>query len=531
MKTAPPLLRPVLHGVLVLGCCTSLLHAQRIQRWNGEDVDDNFGYDTTEAGDVDADGIEDLVIGAWHVDSASSAPDIQIGGVYVYSGATRQLVHHWRGSVYKDHFGNSVAGGGDANSDGYGDILVGARMWDAPASPSPLDASGRAFLYSGRTGQLIHYWDGLNAKDNFGQCVRFTGDLDADGFDEMLVSADGYDAGGSASGRVYVFSGRTRQVLRTHDGEAAGDRFGFALDGLPDVDMDGVKDYVVGAPLNHLGAPFGGRVYVYSGATGNVISQLQGASGDLMGWTVARAGDFDGDQAQDIVVGGIYGGGYLSGTAVCCDARSGLVHHTWIGENGNDRFGFQVAGGRDFNGDGLDDIVVGDAFTNGAAQMGGTAFVYAGGSGRLLARIRHEEDDAWTGHSVAMIADTNGDGFDEVLAGAPGGDYVDDGSVILAYGDDVILDASPRALRVGDRVEMTVHHDVPTSIAATFVVEANMLPMIILIHAGIIDAQGMTSFRGVTTAAMSGLSITMKSFVLTPTFELLDSNEAMIRIQ
>ena len=121
--------------------------AQVTWRSTGEDVNNNFGYSVAEAGDVDHDAFPDLIIGAWHVNHPTNSADIQIGGAYVYSGRTRGLLWKWTGENYKDHFGNSVSGAGDVDGDGYADLVVASRMYQAGGQ---INAGAMSYAVDGR---------------------------------------------------------------------------------------------------------------------------------------------------------------------------------------------------------------------------------------------------------------------------------------------------------------------------------------------------------------------------------------------
>ncbi len=161
-------------------------------------------------------------------------------------------------------------------------------------------------MYSGQSGALLHQFDGVSAFDYFGQSVAGAGDVDSDGFDDLIVGAWQADPGGTfQAGSAYVYSGQSGALLYQFDGAATADRLGHSVDGAGDVDSDGFDDVVVGIYGNDPGAlTDAGSVVIYSGQTGALIHQVDGlAASDFFGWSVAGAGDVSNNGFADLVVG------------------------------------------------------------------------------------------------------------------------------------------------------------------------------------------------------------------------------------
>jgi hypothetical protein len=140
------------------------------------------------------------------------------GKVYVLSGQTGTRLYTYTGEGIDDWFGWRVSGAGDINNDGYDDVIVGARYNDEVDGNS-----GKAYVYSGMSGQPLLYLTGEAGLDNFGESVSGAGDVNNDGYDDVIVGAFGNDAGGDAAGRAYVFHGGSGPYPRTI-GAAAADR-------------------------------------------------------------------------------------------------------------------------------------------------------------------------------------------------------------------------------------------------------------------------------------------------------------------
>src|SRR5262245_28530518 len=194
-----------------------------------------------------------------------------------------------KGDQPSDGFGSAVHAAGDVNKDGYRDIIVGAVGWDGDL---PV---GYARVYSGKNGSLLHSWSGFN---DFGAAVAGAGDVNGDGHDDLIVGGDG---------SVRVYSGKSGLLLWMKT-DVAG-KLGWSVDGLGDVNHDGYSDIVASAPFANVnGVDGSGYVRVYNGKTGATLytrtfgPSLQGR----MGWCVSSAGDWDNDGSNDIVVGSPY---------------------------------------------------------------------------------------------------------------------------------------------------------------------------------------------------------------------------------
>jgi hypothetical protein len=247
--------------------------------FTGEFKDDWFGQSVSGAGDVNGDGLDDMIVGAPFNDDRGSAA----GKAYLYlggrppDGAPALALH---GDAQDDgQFGWAVAGAGDVNGDGYDDVVVGARLYG-----TGLDrARGRAYVFFGganmdATPDLV--LTGEFQDDWFGHAVGGGGDVNGDGFDDILVGAPFFDARSgtdirSAAGRIYVFLGGSPpdavpDLLLT--GDQADEQLGWALDGGGDIDGDGLDDILGGARFYDAGlVSAAGRVIVAYGARGTSL--------------------------------------------------------------------------------------------------------------------------------------------------------------------------------------------------------------------------------------------------------------------
>jgi hypothetical protein len=320
--------------------------------FEGDSELDLFGY-SVSGGDVDGDGLADVIVGAYGDDSGGG----DSGSVYVFSGFDGALLYHFKGAASGDNLGFSVAFVPDTDGDGRGEVLAGARASDISAKNA-----GSAVLFSGATGQPVLTVTGEVAFDLFGSSVAGLDDVDGDGLGDLLVGAVWNDHSGSGAGSAYVFSGSTGSLLHALRGLAAADSFGSALADAGDVDGDGRSDLFIGAPGADLSGANSGSASVFSGATGTHLYTFTGDhAGDFFGSTVAGDLNVDDDGFSDLIVGALAAdeGGLSAGMVRVFSGVSGLELLTVHGNAAGDRFGAAVAAGGDVDLDGRDELLVG----------------------------------------------------------------------------------------------------------------------------------------------------------------------------
>ncbi len=301
------------------------------------------------AGDVDADGTPDIIVG----DLFASLPIIKAGAAYVYSGATGALLHEFIGDTGDGYLGRSVDGVGDIDGDGAADLIIGA---DGVGNIRAF--GGAAYVRSGLTGALLFQIDGTKDHGYLGSSVAGTGDTNGDGIGDFLVGAYGEDRWGYNTGAAYLYSGADASLLHSWTGLNQNNRFGEAVAATGDLDGDGSGDLAIAAP----GAGPNGQVYLYSGATGQLLFTLEGQDpGEVFGKSVAGAGDVDGDGTSDVIVGSdryYTPGGYSGIVRVFSGVDGHLLQYFTAGlEVG--RLGLAVAGPGDLDGDGRADLLAG----------------------------------------------------------------------------------------------------------------------------------------------------------------------------
>ncbi|MBD3403739.1 S8 family serine peptidase [candidate division GN15 bacterium] len=353
------------------------------------------------------------MLGSGLIDPLASLLQL-LGGAGAASGCDHYTID---GETPGSLFGYAVATGRDVDLDGASDILVGAQNADGEA--------GRAYLYSGATGALLHTFSEPEPdRFYFGTAVDFVDDISGDGVPDLLITSPANGScTGCRTGRVYVYSGADGSLVRTQVGSSQYGGFGLHVAGIPDVDHDGRGDIIVGAPdLNAFG-----YALVYSGDHGNLVHSFTGTQYDAwFGWRVADAGDVNNDGVHDIVVGepgNFYPDTDRDGWAHVYSGANGEPLLTMTGDITKQAFGWHVDGAGDIDNDGYDDLVV-----SGTSLFG----LYSGQTGELI-RIQQ-------GRHTIGCGDVDNDGFDDVATVATDGLAVYSGrhgAVLYAVAADV----------------------------------------------------------------------------------------------
>jgi hypothetical protein len=256
----------------------------QIYSWFGGSL---FGTTVGSLDDVEGDLVPDVFIGTWESGSGS-------GYVELYSGVDGNFIRSHVGEAFGDEFGYAATDAGDVNNDGVHDIIVGA-----PGNDAGGDGAGRAYVYSGQSGALLHTFTGLHAYDEFGRAVSGAGDVNGDNFDDVIVGTWG-STGDTTFGSATVFSGQTGLPLYELAGSAFYSGFGYGVTGGGDFSADGIPDFVVAAPMEN-------KVYLYSGADGSQLDILLGETqGDFFGRYITQAGDVNGDGLADLLTSAIF---------------------------------------------------------------------------------------------------------------------------------------------------------------------------------------------------------------------------------
>jgi len=265
-----------------------------------------FGRALAAPGDVDGDGVPDVLVGApggvlCAIPFGCSGSSR--GAASLQSGATRLPLRSWQGSAEGDFLGFAVASLGDVDGDGVSDVALGAPQ--RTLDPGEETGAGYVRVCSGKTGALLGTLAGAAFGDGFGWEVVGPGDVDGDGHVDVLVRSPWAAGLVPGAGRVDLFRASDGALLRTWLGEAEDEDFGH-IGAAGDVDGDGLPDVLIGAPGHDGPAGVGaGVVQVRSGVTGDVLLTLDGhAERAGLGVSLCGLGDLDGDGRGELLVGG-----------------------------------------------------------------------------------------------------------------------------------------------------------------------------------------------------------------------------------
>ena len=359
----------------------------------------------TQAIDSDSDGISDAIesLYGFDINDATDTPTM-----------TMIPVHTTIGDNSGDALGVSVAGAGDVNNDGYDDLIIGAPYDDNSGTHS-----GSARVISGANYSTLYTFYGTSADDEFGTSVSGAGDVNNDGYDDVIVGAPYNDTFASNAGMVRIYSGLNGSILYTYYGSASGDYFGFAVAKAGDINKDSYDDFLIGAYGTDVNGDNSGSAYIYSGVNGSNLSVSRGgAAGDFYGGAVAYAGDVNSDTYPDVIIGADSDDtsiGTDAGTAVVISGFDNTVIHSLNGESAEDQFGWSVDGAGDVNNDGYDDVIIGAWADDNNGNNSGSARVVSGLTGNTLYTLNGDTEFDSFGSSVAGIGDINDDGIVDIL--------------------------------------------------------------------------------------------------------------------
>ncbi len=363
--------------------------------------------------------------------------------------------------------GQSLSAAGDVNGDGYDDFIVNSFMNSDNGT-----SAGAVYLIYGQENLLESAslataveFTGEAVGDYAGRSLAAVGDINNDGYDDILVGADLNDATGTDAGAVYLIYGQAVAFTSVNlnmavrfTGEAAGDSAGSAVAGAGDINNDGYDDFIIGAPYNDTAQSNTGAAYLFYGRSAlyTATSVTAGvkftgeASGNAAGDAVSAAGDINNDGYDDFVIGASYkdniGSVYLIyGQAAALAATNLSDSIELYGEGSQDRAGAHINVAGDVNADGYDDFVIGAANNDSSGGDGAGAVYLVYGRAAVFTtagllsvgtKFSGEVVGDQAGIYLGGSGDVNNDDYDDFIIGARLNDDagVDTGAAYIVYG-------------------------------------------------------------------------------------------------
>jgi len=428
--------------------------------FEGEHALSYFGSAWSPAGDVNGDGYDDLIVGAFYENTLVGDHSGQVKVFYGSETGFDPTTPDWtvNGEYPEDRFGVSVSSAGDVNDDGFDDVLIGAYNYSEEVLTTAGRAYLYYGSASGLASLPAWTMTGTQTDEYLGYHVTLAGDVNGDGFSDVAIASTGFDNGETNEGRVYIFHGSSEGLSDTADWMAESNQespsFGASMNSLGDVNHDGYDELVVGA-YNYTNGEVGeGAVFVWYGsedglnegengtpANADWIAESNkptGTDSRYFGLRVGTPGDVNGDGYNEIIVSSpersnpTFAEGVVFLWNGSADGLNGGVNGTpenpaWLGESNEWGYGYGYINGKpaDVNGDGYGDVIVGCLFYGGG--YGATLAYFGsetglGDTGNLtnydwMVTAPQNEDfrNARFSELSGSVGDANGDGIQDIV--------------------------------------------------------------------------------------------------------------------
>ena len=397
---------------------------------HGQNVHDDYGFKIMPAGDVNADGYSDVLVGAPGYHDGRGKAYLYLGGPQGLSATPSFTLV---GDGINGGLGKSLGGAGDLNGDGYDDVYI-----NEPDLNGKFDGEGRIYVFMGGpqgiSGKPAWSREGHSAWEDYGDCSSAIGDINGDGYADLIVGSYGLDHG---RGRAEVFLGGPQGLgdtpVWTFEGEDQGDNLGYSHGAAGDINGDGYTDLLLGAKYQSRLFQAGGKAWMFfGGPQGPVMPAAWIHQGEekfaMFANRLYGAGDVNGDGYADVIVGSPGVAESRGEAELFLGSKRGLaVKPVWRtrGAELGLRLGHSVYPAGDVDGDGYDDVVVG---MPGNDRMQGRAALFLGGPEGLSDQAAWALQGAYPGDNLglwmASAGDVNGDGFADVVVGIGGADGI-----------------------------------------------------------------------------------------------------------
>jgi hypothetical protein len=460
--------------------------------WERDGISDTYitGVQLARGGDLDGDGLSDLLVG---VDFFSATSPGIVRALRGQDGSDLFVIHGATG----ENLGSSIAGLGDVDGDQVPDFAASSAA-----------AGGQVVVYSGATHAQIYAVPGAPYQTK----LVALGDLDGD-----LVTDFAAARLDSVTSNVDVRSGATGVLLYTLSKDS--NTFGISLASVGDVDQDGVPDLLVGDSEEHVLSQFSGAAHLYSGSNGAWIRSFYGDGGftQEFGYSVAGMGDVDGDGVPDLAIGAPefrYLDPNTDGEVFVYSGATGAFLHEWSGLGSNTFFGTSLAEAGDVTGDGIADLLVG---APGASQLfddvNGAIYLYSGATLQPIVYRLGDEHYSNFGGSIASVGDVDGDGAADFAVATPygRGQY---GAVHLIHGNDLFFNSNMKSPVAGADLVLTTSAGDPGQPALLVVEEVDGAPLFLPVTSSPLNTNGEWHLPVTVPAGLAGHSVALRSWTL-----------------